>query len=213
MFISIEGSDGSGKSTQFELLAEYLVNCGYDLVTTREPGGTNIGEQVRSCLHDVRNRSMTAEAEVLLYSASRAQLVSEIIGPALEAHKIVLSDRYYDSTLAYQGYGRQLNMEALLNITFFATGGLKPDLTILLEVDIMTGLSRREAGGVEINRMDMQDSAFYERVRQGYRSLVAAEPGRWLVIDANRAIEEVQAELRYQVEERLKAGGYPRMVK
>jgi dTMP kinase len=203
MFITIEGSDGSGKSTQFELLADFLRHRGYDLVTTREPGGTNIGEQVRECLHDVRNERMTAEAEVLLYSASRAQLVEEIIGPALAAGRIVLSDRYYDSTLAYQGYGRQLDLDALVNITTFATGGLKPDLTLLLEVDIITGLSRRETGGVEMNRMDLQATAFYERVRRGYQTLVAADPERWVVIDANRSTEKVQEDVRRIVEERL----------
>jgi dTMP kinase len=208
MFITIEGSDGSGKSTQFELLAEYLEKQGYDLVTTREPGGTNIGEQVRDCLHDVRNKLMTAEAEVLLYSASRAQLVEEIIRPALVNNRIVLSDRYFDSTIAYQGYGRQLDLDSLVNITRFATGGLRPDLTILFEVDITTGLSRREVGGVEMNRMDLQATAFYERVRKGYQTLVAAEPERWLVIDANRSIDLVQQDLRRLVEEKLKEAGY-----
>lgn len=203
MFITLEGSDGSGKTTQFRLLADYLREQGYDVITTREPGGTNIGEQVRECLHDVRNRSMTSAAEVLLYSASRAQLVEEVIRPALAQNSIVVSDRYYDSTIAYQGYGRQLDIGALTGITAFATGGLKPDLTLLLEVDIMTGLSRRESGGVEMNRMDLQADAFYERVRVGYRTLVAAEPDRWVVIDANGSIEKVQADVRQYVEERL----------
>ncbi|MFN2189137.1 MAG: dTMP kinase [Candidatus Promineifilaceae bacterium] len=203
MFITIEGSDGSGKSTQFELLASYLIEQGYDLVTTREPGGTNIGEQVRDCLHDVRNKMMTSQAEVLLYSASRAQLVKEIIQPALAADRIVLSDRYYDSTLAYQGFGRQLDMEALLSITKFATAGLKPDVTVLLDVDITTGLSRRETGGVEMNRMDLQATAFYERVQRGYLELAAAEPDRWIIIDANRSIDVVQGELRRVIVEVL----------
>jgi dTMP kinase len=203
MFITLEGSDGSGKTTQFMLLAEYLREQGFEVVTTREPGGTNIGEQVRDCLHDVRNKDMTAAAEVLLYSASRAQLVKEVIRPALAQGHIVVSDRYYDSTIAYQGYGRQLDIEALIGITEFATGGLKPNLTLLLEVDIMTGLSRRESGGVEMNRMDLQANAFYERVRKGYQTLVAAEPSRWVVIDANRSIERVQADVRRCVEERL----------
>ncbi len=203
MFITLEGSDGSGKTTQFRLLADYLRERGYDVITTREPGGTNIGEQVRDCLHDVRNKSMTSAAEVLLYSASRAQLVEEVIRPALAQNSIVVSDRYYDSTIAYQGYGRQLDIGALTGITEFATGGLKPDLTLLLEVDIMTGLSRRESGGVEMNRMDLQADAFYERVRVGYRTLVAAEPDRWVVIDANGSIEKVQVVVRQYVEERL----------
>lgn len=206
MFITLEGSDGSGKTTQFHLLAEYLRTQSYDVVATREPGGTNIGEQVRACLHDVKNKGMTAAAEVLLYSASRAQLVKEVIRPALAKGHIVVSDRFYDSTLAYQGYGRQLDMDALTSITRFATGGLRPDLTLLLEVDIMVGLSRREVGGVEINRMDLQAAAFYERVRGGYEALVSAEPERWVVIDANRSIEVVQSDIRRCVDDRLGKG-------
>lgn len=203
MFITFEGSEGSGKSTQINILAAYLREQGYEVVTTREPGGTRIGEQVRHCLHDVNNQEMTAAAEVLLYSASRSQLVQEVILPALEKNSIVICDRYADSTIAYQGYGRQLDLEALSTITRFATRGLKPDLTILFDIDVEQGLSRRTIGGEEMNRMDLQELAFYKRVRNGYMELVKQEPDRWVIIDARRSPEEVQAAVRLAVDARL----------
>ncbi|MCI0580528.1 MAG: dTMP kinase [Chloroflexi bacterium] len=203
MFITFEGPDGSGKSTQITLLSFYLRQKGYKVLTTREPGGTHIGDQVRECLHAVDNKGMAAVAEVLLYSASRAQLVHEIIRPAISAGHIVLSDRYADSTLAYQGYGRGLDLGDLDRITRFATGGLKPDLTILLDLDVQYGLSRRAAGGLEMNRMDLQTLDFYRRVREGYRELARAEPKRWVVVDAERPVDAVQADVRRAIEERL----------
>lgn len=172
-------------------------------MTTREPGGTQIGEQIRNCLHDVGNKNMTSAAEVLLYSASRAQLVEEIIRPALSSQHIVLSDRYSDSTLAYQGYGRGLDLNDLTRLTRFATGGLKPDLTFLFDVDIQEGLIRRTTGGVEMNRMDLQTVEFYRRVREGYRELAAADPKRWITLDANRPVNAIQDDVRRHVEERL----------
>lgn len=196
MFVTFEGSEGSGKSTQIALLADYLQEKGYRVVTTREPGGTQIGEQVRACLHDVANEQMTAAAEVLLYSASRAQLVEEVIRPSLADGKIVLSDRYADSTIAYQGYGRQLELDTLWTITQFATGGLKPDLSIFLDVDVQAGLSRRTVGGDELNRMDLQALAFYERVRDGYMKMIAADPNRWQLVNADRSVAEIQEEVR-----------------
>lgn len=203
MFVTFEGSEGSGKSTQIALLAEHLRSRGHHVLTTREPGGTKIGEQVRLCLHDVSNEQMTAAAEVLLYSASRAQLVEEVIRPALAQQSIVLSDRYADSTLAYQGYGRHLDLATLTTITQFATGGLRPDLSLLLDVDVRQGLERRSSGGDELNRMDLQELAFYERVRAGYLEMVSAEPDRWLVVDANRPVEAIQEDVRQLVESRL----------
>jgi dTMP kinase len=204
MFITFEGSDGSGKSTQITLLSFYLRQEGHKVLTTREPGGTTIGEQVRNCLHDVQNKNMTPSAEVLLYSASRAQLVEEIIRPALSSNHIVLSDRYSDSTLAYQGYGRGLDLNDLTRLTRFATGGLKPDLTFLFDVEIEDGLSRRSSGGVEMNRMDLQTIDFYRRVREGYRELASANPQRWIAIDANRPVDVVQTDLRRHIKDRLK---------
>ena len=203
MFVTFEGSEGSGKSTQIELLAASLRAQDFAIVTTREPGGTSIGEQVRDCLHDVKNTRMTAAAEVLLYSASRSQLVKEVIMPALAQGQIVLSDRYADSTLAYQGFGRQLDLETLVRITEFATGGLIPDMTLFLDVDVKAGLARRTVGQAEINRMDLQEIAFYERVRTGYLTLANQEPDRWIIIDANRPVDELQADIRSHMEERL----------
>jgi dTMP kinase len=203
MFVTFEGSEGSGKSTQIVLLADVLRRKGYDVLTTREPGGTDIGEQVRSCLHDVANQQMTAATEVLLYSASRAQLVSEVIRPALDSGKIVLSDRYADSTLAYQGYGRQLDLDTLRVVTDFATGGLRPDLSIFLDVKVRDGLGRRESGGAEMNRMDLQAVTFYDRVRTGYLTMAAHDPDRWKIVDANRSVEVIHADVKELVEGRL----------
>ena len=203
MFITFEGSEGSGKSTQIQLLAEFLQKRGILVTTTREPGGTRIGEQVRDCLHDVSNKEMTSAAEVLLYSASRSQLVEQIIRPALANNHVVLSDRYADSTIAYQGFGRNLDLDTLFRITEFATGGLIPDLTLFLDVDVKNGLKRRSAGGSEMNRMDLQTIAFYEKVREGYLQLASKDSDRWKIIDANRSVKLIQKGVRKVVLERL----------
>ncbi|MEW5987288.1 MAG: dTMP kinase [Chloroflexota bacterium] len=205
MFISFEGPEGSGKSTQVVLLAGYLREQGWNVLLTREPGGTVIGDQIRACLHDVDNTAMTAAAETLLYSASRAQLVAEVIRPALAAGRLVLCDRYADSTIAYQGYGRQQDLAELQHITHFATGGLKPDLTILLDLDVEEGLARRLTGGGEMNRLDRETLAFHRRVRQGYHQLAAADPERWVVVAAGRPVAVVQADIRNIVGKHLRA--------
>jgi dTMP kinase len=196
MFITLEGPEGSGKSTQIALLATYLEEQGYSVVTTREPGGTRIGDQIRNTLHDVENTEMEPPTEFLLYSASRAQLVREFIRPALEENKIVLCDRYADSSIAYQGYGRDLDLDDLLTITEFATGSLKPDLTFLLDIDVEDGLSRRISGAEEMNRLDLEAIAFHQRVRDGYHKLAAADPDRWVIIDAGRPPAAIQEDLR-----------------
>lgn len=139
MFITLEGPEGSGKSTQLVLLARFLEEEGFSVVATREPGGTNIGDQIRACLHDVNNTEMEPETEFLLYTASRAQLVREMVMPSLAEDKVVLCDRYADSTIAYQGYGRGLDLQAVSAITQFATGDLQPDLTFLLDIDVEEG--------------------------------------------------------------------------
>ncbi len=203
MFITFEGPEGSGKTSQIQLLVKFLQERGYRVLTTREPGGTRIGDQIRACLHDVTNTEMTPVAEVLLYAASRAQLVREVIQPALVAGQMVLCDRFYDSTMAYQGYGRTLDRDALRQITRFATGGLKPDLTILLDIDVERGLARRVANAAEMNRLDLEQVSFHQRVRQGYHALVQQDPTRWLVVDADRPVDVVQAELRRLVATRL----------
>jgi dTMP kinase len=204
MFITFEGPEGSGKSSQVTLLSAFLQQQGFAVVATREPGGTLVGDEIRACLHDVRHRSMTAVAEMLLFSASRAQLVHEVIRPALAQGRIVLCDRFADSTIAYQGYGRGLDLADLRRITRLATGDLRPDLTFLLDIDVERGLARRTAGGVEMNRLDLEQVNFHRRVRQGYHELAAAEPARWVLIDADRPVEVVQAEIREIVAGRLR---------
>ncbi len=203
MFITLEGPDGSGKTTQIRLLHEALAAAGYDVLLTREPGGTDIGDQIRAVLHDVTNVELVATAEILLYSASRAQLVSQVIRPALADGKIVLCDRYADSTMAYQGYGRGLDLDALRVITRFATGDLKPDLTVLLDLEPQVGLSRRQVGGGELNRMDQQGADFYQRTRQGYMALAAEEPERWIQVDASGSVDEVARTVKAAVIARL----------
>ncbi len=207
MFITFEGSEGSGKSSQQAQLAEYLRGRGIPLLVTREPGGTEIGEQVRAILSDLKNTAMHPRAEILLFQASRAQLVEQMIRPHLEKGGVVLCDRYADSTIAYQGYGYQLvDLAVLRKIVSFATGGLQPDLTLLLDLDVDEGLRRRANGG-EWNRLDAYELAFYQRVRQGYHEMARAEPDRWVIIDAGKPPEQVQAVIRSVIMQRLKATG------
>jgi len=207
LFITFEGPDGSGKSTQIKLLAERLTGLGQNVLLTREPGGTEISEQIRDVLHDLSNKAMQPPAEILLYSAARAQLVGEKIKPHLALGGIVLSDRYADSTMAYQGYGHGLDLETLRLITAFATDNLKPDLTLLFDLEAETGLRRRQHGGGEWNRLDDYALAFHQRVRAGYLELARAEPGRWVVLDATQSVETLQAEVWEVVERRLEVGG------
>ena len=204
MFISFEGPDGCGKTTQIILLGKHLAQQGYSIRTTREPGGTDIGEQIRAVVHNTANQEMAPRAEILLYSASRAQLVEQVIRPALEAGQIVLTDRFFDSTFAYQGYGHGLDLSALRQITAFATGGLRPDLTVYIDIEPETGLIRRQKGkNLEWNRLDALGLAFHQRVYEGYQRLIEAEPERWLVVEGNRPVEEVQADIQAGVMQRL----------
>lgn len=195
-FVTFEGPEGSGKTTQLRLLAPWLQAQGIDTVTTREPGGTRISEQIRELLHDCANTEMTAETENLLYAAARAQHVAEVIRPALAAGKTVLCDRFFDSTYAYQGYGRGLPMEALRRITQFATQGLVPDVTFYFDVPSEIGLQRRSGSGEAMNRLDLETLTFHRRVREGYLALIEEEPERWYTIDATPPIDAVQASLR-----------------
>ncbi len=200
LFITFEGPDGSGKSTQIRLTAGYLKSLGHNVICTREPGGTAIGGQIRTVLHDVANTEMAARAEILLYSASRAQLVEQVILPHLKQGGAVVCDRYFDSTYAYQGYGRGLDFDALRMITQFATQSLKPDITIYLDLEVEQGLKRKvaanTAGKGEWNRMDRLTLNFYRRVRAGYLEMARAEPERWLVIDAGAPVEVVNQRIR-----------------
>lgn len=203
MFITFEGPDGSGKSTQIKLLAEKLRARGRNVLLTREPGGTEIGEQIRHVLHDLKNKAMQPRAELLLYSAARAQLVGQVIRPHLAAGGVVLSDRYFDSTFAYQGYGHGLDLAALKAITAFATGGLTPDLTLLFDIDAETGLRRRQTNAAEWNRLDDYALDFHARVRAGYLELLQQEPARWVKLDAAQNVEMLEAEVWEVVRERM----------
>ena len=204
MFITIEGPDGGGKTTQMNMLVPALEEQGLDIVRTREPGGTDIGDQIRSVIMDMKNKSMDPRAEILLFCASRAQLVSELIRPSLASGKIVLCDRYADSTMAYQGYGHGLDRTPLKNLLEFATGGLKPDLTILLDISAEAGLRRRITNHDEWNRMDDYALQFHERVRKGYLEMATAEPVRFAVINADRSKEEIHDEIVAVIMRKLK---------
>jgi len=199
LFITLEGPDGSGKSTQIQLLYRCLEEQGHSVLLSREPGGTPIGEQIRAVLHDVRNTAMLPNTEILLYSASRAQHVGQVIRPALERGELVLCDRYAESTMAYQGWGHDLDIELLRTITVFATGGLRPDLIIYLDIDVEEGLQRKldafESGTAEWNRMDQKAQAFHERVRRGYLIMAAQEPEKWLVLDGTRSTAEIHQKI------------------
>jgi dTMP kinase len=191
IFLVFEGPEGSGKSTQARKLADRFRACGYDVVLTREPGGTPIGEQIRKIVLGEANCAMLAETEALLYSAARAQHVREVIQPALEQGKVVISDRYADSTLAYQGGGRGLPMDQLLAVQTLATGGLWPDLRLLLDLPVEIGLARRLMAEGEVNRLDRTEVAFHQRVRRAYLELALANPEGWAIIDAEQEPERV----------------------
>ncbi len=202
MFITLEGPDGSGKTTQIEPLVGFLRDAGFEVISTREPGGTAIGDQVRKVLFDLKNQQMHPRTEILLFQASRAQHVEQVIRPSLAAGKLVICDRYIDSTIAYQGYGHQMDLDELETIVTYATGGLKPDLTLLFDVDVETGLKRRDMGG-DWNRLDAYELGFHRRVRKGYIEMVRKEPHRWRTIDASQPPETVQQELRRILVEHL----------
>ncbi len=192
MFITFEGPDGSGKTTQIRLLAGWLRTQGWVVVTTREPGGTRIGNGIRSLLFDIDHTEMTPRTETLLFNAARAQIVHEVIRPALQTGQIVLCDRFADSTLAYQGYGYGQDRAELGRLIGYATGGLTPDLTLYLDVHPEVGLARKQAGaGQEWNRLDAQTVAFHRAVEAGYRELIAAQPERWRVVDGEQPEEAV----------------------
>jgi len=186
MFITFEGVEGCGKTTQARLLAARLEERGCRTLVTREPGGAAISEQIRAILLDNKNDGMDPMAEALLYVASRAQFVAEVVRPALAAAIIVICDRYVDSTLAYQGYGRGLAIDTLRTLNRIATGGLMPDRTYLLDLPVAEGLERKRRGG-DLNRLDNAGRVFHERVGNGYHALAEAEPARWQVIDAGAA--------------------------
>ena len=204
VFITFEGPEGSGKTTQIRLLADWLRQQGWGVVTTREPGGTRIGNGIRSLLLDVDHTEMTPRTETLLFNAARAQIVHEVIRPALQAGQVVLCDRFADSTLAYQGYGYGQDRAELTRIIHYATGGLVPDLTLYLDVKPEVGLARKQSGqGQEWNRLDARTVAFHQSVQAGYWELIAADTARWRVIDSDLPAPNVHAAIVTVVSECL----------
>ena len=195
-FITFEGSEGSGKSTQAERLAARLQRCGVPYVLTREPGGTPIGESIRDLLQFApHNSNMTPETELLLFEASRSQLVREVIKPALERGMCVIADRFSDSTTVYQGAARKLDREMIERLNAFAVGDCVPDITFVLDVDAATAESRMQREPRKADRMEQQPAEFYERVREGYRELAAHEPKRIVMIDGSRDADEIEKEI------------------
>ena len=199
MFITLEGPEGSGKTSHIPQLVEFLQEQGHTVFPTREPGGSSIGEQIREVLHSLDNTEMHPRTETLLYQAARAQFVEEVIKPRLKKGEIVISDRYTGSTLAYQGYGHRQNLEQVRALIEYATGGLVPDLTIYLDVDVEIGLARKTDD--EWNRLDAYDVEFHKRVRAGYLEL--AKSSRWVTVDASKSWDEVHENLRAVLLEKL----------
>lgn len=196
-FITFEGIEGCGKSTQVRLAAEHLSRAGYEVVVTREPGGCPIADAIRAILLDARNNAMVPMTELLLYAAARAQHVAEVIEPALSVGKIVLCDRFTDSTLSYQGFGRQLDRELIARLNTLAAGSIRPDLTVLLDCPVETGLARAMArinssSTAREERFEQESLLFHRRIRDGFLSLAAAEPARFVVLDGSRGIEETE---------------------
>lgn len=208
--ISFEGGEGSGKTIQMNKLAEVLRQMGMNVFTTREPGGTPIGDKIRSILIDNGNYDMSPKTETLLFQASRAQIVEQVLKPWLSQGALVMMDRFLDSTLAYQGSGHRENPEVLMDLINFATGGLRPDLTVLLRVRPEIGLARKRDGD-EWNRLDAYSRDFHERVYLGYDELVKTEPKRWRVVDAEKSIDEVHYDLLNVVTDFLRLPGVARL--
>lgn len=193
LFITFEGVEGSGKSTQIDLLAEFLSEKGYEVVSTREPGGTAIGDKIRKIVLNPDFTEMDFKAEALLYAANRAQHVAEVIAPALAQGKIIISDRYTDSSLAYQSFGRGLDQKKVENISEWATGGLEPDLTILLDIPADKGLKRTSRSLAD--RIEQENIDFHDRVSKGFLKLAKKLPKRFKVIDATKDVDQIHQEV------------------
>jgi len=202
MFFSIDGGDGTGKSTQAALLCEWLRGLGHDVVACRDPGSTPLGEAVRGLLLDRHDLAIDRRSEMLLYMAARAQLVEEVIRPALAAGRTVVSDRYLLANVVYQGYGGGLDVETLWEVGRVATGGLMPDLTIVLDMPAEAAAARLER---RLDRMEQQGDAFHARVREGFLAEAARDPSRMVVVDAARSMAEVQADVQAAVQREIDA--------
>lgn len=199
-FLSFEGGEGSGKSVQAKILTDLLQGRGVDVILTREPGGTAAGERIREILLHAQEIALSPEAQVLLYSSARAQNVREVIRPAIEAGTVVIADRFFDSTMAYQGYGHGVSLDRIREVTALACEDVIPDRTFLLDIPVHVGLGRSGwRAQSKWDRFEVLDAAFHERVRQGYAQLAAAEPRRWVVIDAARDESSIAGEVRREV--------------
>ncbi len=213
LFITFEGGEGSGKTTQVNALLAHLRAAGRDAIETRDPGGTAIGKQIRGLLLDRGNAQMAAAAELFLYEASRAQVVHEVIRPALAEGRIVLCDRFSDSTLAYQGYGRGLDLDLIARLNALATGGLRPDLTFLLDLDPAVGLARVAQRAMSPqerhDRIEGEVLGFHQRVRAGYRAVATADPERIIVLDASLDATEIERDIRRRIEGLLREVLHP----
>jgi dTMP kinase len=202
VFITLEGGDGSGKTTQAELLREWLTGEGRTVVRTREPGGTEVGVEIREIVLHHRG-DIAPRAEALLYAADRAHHVATVVRPALERGDVVIQDRYIDSSVAYQGAGRVLDAEAVRGLSEWATDGLVPDLTILLDLDAEAARGRLDEARTRFDRLEAEASEFHDRVRAAYLALAESEPGRFLVVDAARPVEEIAEVVRARVAQLL----------
>ncbi|HAV10068.1 MAG TPA: dTMP kinase [Dehalococcoidia bacterium] len=202
LFITIEGGDGCGKTTQADILYKKLIASNFSAIRIAEPGGTPLGDELRNLLKRKWNGNIAAESELLLFNASRKQLVAEVILPALKKDITVVCDRFSDSTVAYQGYGRGLDLSTTETINRFATGGIKPDLTILLDMPVSEALGRKQ--GKEDDRFDSDDIAFHDRIRQGFLALARKEAKRWVVINATQSVEQISTCIWEEVSRRLK---------
>lgn len=204
MFITFEGLDQSGKTTQANLLVDRLQKMGKEVLLIREPGGTELSERIRDILLDHKHFSMTQKAELFLFSAARAQLVSEVIRPALQKGVIVICDRFYDSTTAYQGYGRGIDLQEVKQVNVIAVGGTIPDLTLFLDIEVEEILRRRNAAGLSADRMESSGMQFYERVRKGYHAIAAEEQQRFYILNGALASEELHQQIWKLIHSRLK---------
>ena len=204
LFITLEGPEGSGKTSAIKIVKKQLKKEGHQIIMTREPGGTPISEQIRNVILDKGNTAMDYRTEALLYAASRRQHLVEKVWPNVKEGKIVICDRYLDSSLAYQGYARELGVEDILNVNMYATEGTFPDLTLLFDLEPEVGLARINANSSrEVNRLDLEKLDFHHRVRNGYLSLAKRFPDRFVIIDASKDLEEVAASALNAIKERL----------
>jgi dTMP kinase len=199
LFISFEGIDGVGKSTQLDLLVRYFEEIGRTVCRTLEPGGTDLGREIRELLLH-RKGEVAPRAEALLFAADRAHHVATLVRPALERGEVVVTDRYLDSSVAYQGSGRDLGFEQVRDLSLFAVDGLLPHLTVLLDLDAENAAARRSNTGAEPDRLERAKTEFFETARQSYLTMAAAEPSRWLVLDAEQSVEAMQAKIRERVQ-------------